>query len=286
MKKLLTLAFAVALVPLSAQAQVLVALDDLDGNTVNLISSSVPGLDGGGGDWFGAAALGAWPQTGGVPFGLVDDTVTGMSGAPFADDNEAVYGQLADLNNVFFAISDSDEFGPDQTASWTFDIDGYEDLELNVDMGGVSSASFDGFSLDTSVVFSVSIDNGPAQNVIVLSAVDNTMGFVTRPMDDGDPSGGGRLLEATGDNGVTKILVDSGATAADTYLDKAPASGAGAGELDTFVAPIVGQGTQVTVTLTADFPFEAMGFDNIVIRGTESPVSGDPTSFGDLKSRF
>jgi len=285
-KKLLTLAVSLALVPNMVQAQQIVALDDLDGNAVNLISSSVPALDGGGGDFFGAGSIAAWPQTGGVPFGLVDDTVTGISGAPFADDNEAVYGQAADFTNVFFALSDSDEFGVDQTASWTFNVDGFEDLELSVDIGGVSSDSFDGYSLDTEFVMTVSIDGAPAQNAIVLTAVDNTFGFLTRPMDDGDPSGGGRLLEASGDNGVTKFLVDSGSMAVDTFVDKAPASGIGAGELDSFVAPIVGQGVELTVTLTANLPFEAMAFDNIVIRGVQSPVSAPAQSFGELKSRF
>ena len=286
MKKVLMFALSVALVPMSAQAQSIFAADDLDGNTLNLISSTIPALDGGGGDWFGVGSIGAWPQGTGIPFGLVDDTVTGLSGAPFADDEEAVYGQLADPANNFFGISDSDEFGADQTATWVFDIDGYEDLELSVDLGGVSNASFDGYSLDTSVIFAVSIDGAPAQNAIVLNAVDNTFGFATRPMDDGDPSGGGRLLEATGDNGVTKILVDTGATAADTFVDKSPADGPGAGELDSFLAPIVGTGSQLTLTVTVDMPFEAMGFDNIAILGNEGPVSGDATSFGEVKGRF
>lgn len=286
MKYLLTLAASLLVLPLTASAVEIVGQDDLDGNTVNLISSVVPALDGGPGDWFGPGSLGAWPQASGVPFSLADDTVTAVSGgSPFASDTEGVYGQEADFANVFFAISDSDEFGVDQTASWTFDISGYENLVLNIGMGGISNASSGGFSLDTDVRFSVSIDGGPAVDAIVLAAVDNSTGYVTRPMDSGIASGGGRLLEASGPNGVTKTLADTGGAAADTYLDKTPPTGPGAGQLDTFSTPVTGTGSTLTVTLVCNFPFEAMAFDDLVIMGT-SAISADASSFGGLKAEF
>jgi hypothetical protein len=285
-KYLLTLAASLLVLPLTASAVEIVGQDDLDGNTVNLISSSLPALDGGGGDWFGPGSLGAWPQATGVPFGLADDTVVGVSGgSPFASDTEAVYGQNADFANVFFGISDSDEFLDGQVATWTFDISGYENLVLYVGMGGISNASSGGYSLDTDARFQVSIDGGAAVDAIVLTAVDNLSGYVTRPMDSGIASGGGRLLEASGVNGVTKTLADTGAAAADTYLDKTPASGPGAGELDTFSTPITGTGSTLTVTFVCDFPFEAMAFDDLVIMGT-SAISADASSFGGLKSEF
>jgi hypothetical protein len=214
-----------------------------------------------------------------VPFSIGDDSVFGYSnGTPFPGDTEGVYGENSNLDNNYFAISDSDEFGADQMASWTFDISGFIDLSMSIDMGGISNSSFGGYSLaDTDVVFTAQIDGGAIQTVFDLDVFDVSGGlpFLTRPMDDGAQSGGGNLLEAFGDNSVTKILADTGAAAADTFLDKTPPSGTGAGELDTFMTALNGAGSTLVLTLQANMPFEAMVFDNLRIDGVvPEPAAG------------
>jgi hypothetical protein len=96
---------------------------------------------------------------------------------------------------------------------------------------------------------------------------------MTRLMDIGTQSGGGRLLEALGDNIITKLLAESGNPAANTLLDKTPPSGAGAGMLDVFVTDLAGAGSTLVLTLTANMPFEAMVFDNIVVTGIPEPAT-------------
>jgi hypothetical protein len=259
----------VTLLTLSAALNAdVVAREDFDGGALNLISSNVPILDGGGGDFFGIGSRNGWPQSTGVPFSLGDDSVVDYSGGGvYAGDTEGIWGENSDFDNVWFGVSDTREWGTTETtATWTFDITNATQLELAMDFGGISNADFDGYSLDTSVTVTAQIDGGAVQNLFVLTAIDNP-GFSTRPMDVGTTSGGGRLLVVSGDNGVTKYLATNGNVATDTYLDKTPPSGAGAGTLDTFVAPIVGTGSQIVITFVADLPYEAMAFDNIVING-------------------
>ena len=275
MKKLIASLIVVLFLSTSARGSV-VASEDFDGGDVALTSSVVPALDGGPGDWFGVGSRNAWPQGfpfPGVPFSIADDSVVAYSngGSPFAFDTEGVLGENSDFDNNYFALSDSDEFGANQTATWTFNINGVSDLSISIDFGGISNDSFDGYSLSTDVVFTAQIGANPVQIVFDLDAVDNP-GFVTRPMDVGTPSGGGRLLVVSGDNPVTKLLAEDGSVAADTFLDKTPPSGAGAGQLDTFVTALNGTGSTLVLTLTADFPFEAMVFDNIVIDGVPGPA--------------
>lgn len=266
----------------AAQAQI--AMEDFDGNAVNLITSSVPALDGGGGDYFGVGSRNAWPQDGtGVPFGIGDDSASNYSSEDslFETDDEGIFGQNSDFDNNFFAISDSDEFEAEQVASWTFDISGATGLSVSIDMGGISNDSFGGFNLEeTDVVFTAQIDGGATQTLFDLDAVENTSGFVTRPMDSGIASGGGALLVVSGDNAVTKILADTGAAADNLFLDKTPADGAGAGMMDTFSTALNGTGSELTIALTANFPFEAMAFDNIQVNGVPEPSSVSLLSLG------
>lgn len=289
MKRIVTTTAVLMLSFATAAQAVVVASEDFDGGALNLTVSSVPALDGGGGDWFGVGSRNAWPQgfpSPGVPFSLADDTVIGYSGgSPFPTDAEGVFGENSDFDNDWFGISDSDEFGAQQTASWTFDISGAANLIIKIDMGGVSDASFDGYSLDTDLVFTASIDGGGAQVVFDLDPVDNTVGYVTRPMDNGNPSGGGRLLVVSGDNAVSKLKAEDGSTAGDTFLDKTPASGAGAGQMDTFLTTLNGSGSQLVLTLTANVPFEALAFDNIVIEG-DIATPAERSSWGRLKTLY
>lgn len=255
------------------ESPLLVAGEDFDGNSLNLISGFSPATDnrdGGPGDFFGVGSRNNWPQSAGVPFNIADDSAFPYNGGSvFESDDEGVFGQNADLDNNYFGIVDSDEFGNDQTASWSFDVAGKDNLELRIDMGGVSNSSFGGFSTSTELTFTAQIDGGATQTIFSLSAVDAINGFTTRPMDSGNPSGGGRVLEVTGDNGVIKLLAEDGTEANNTYLDKSPPSGPGAGKLDTFIGAIAGSGSTLTITVSADFPFEGMAFDNIQVFSTQ-----------------
>lgn len=247
------------------------ALEDFDGGDVSLISDTVVNRDGGAGDFLGVGNLGAWPQgyPPGVPFSLVDDSVVSVSNPanpPFAADAEGVYGQNSDFANDFFALSDTREWTlAERTTTWTFDIAGFENPQLSIDLGGISDAASGGFSAATDVKFTVQIDGNPVQTAFDLDAIAKPAGFSTRPMDDGDASGGGRVLIVSGDNGVIKRLAEDGSVASNTILDKTPASGPGAGKLDTFTTAINGTGAVLTLTMIADVPFEAMAFDNILI---------------------
>jgi len=264
-----------------ALAGAIVAAEDFDGGDVNLVGSSVPLLDGGGGDFFGVGNRNAWPQgfpTPGVPFSIADDSVFGYAnGSPFAGDVEGVYGQNSDLDNNYLGISDTREWTPAQTtATWTFNISGFTDLRLSVGMGGISDASFGGYDpAGTLVTMTAQIDAGPIQTAFDLAVIEqaDAGGYLTRLMDGGAQSGGGRLLQVGGDNAVTKLLAENGAAAADTFTDKTPTSGAGAGELDSFVTDLNGAGSTLTLTLTGFVPFEAMTLDNIVVTGVPEPAS-------------
>ena len=270
-----------------AHGQVVIGQDDLDGNTVGLINSVIPALDGGPGDYFGVGSRNNWPQgfpDPGVPFSIADDSVFGYgNGVPFPGDNEGIYGQNSNLDNNYFAISDSDEFGGDQTASWTFDISGATDLSLMIDIGGISNESFGGYDLDeTFIQFGVQIDGGATQIAFDITAEAFTGQFFTRAMDDGAQSGGGALLTVGGDNDVLKILAEDGALADNTYVDKSVAAGEGAGELDSFMTAIDGTGAELVLTMTANMPFEAAVFDNIKVVGIPAPGAAALLGLGGL----
>lgn len=264
-----------AAVGAAAQGQVIVGQDDFDGNTMGLINSSIPALDGGPGDYFGVGSRNGWPQgfpDPGVPFSLGDDTVIDYTGGGvFPGDIEGVYGQNSNFDNNFFAMVDSDEFGDDQTASWTFDIAGFSDLMLSVDFGGISDDAFGGYSPDTSIQFTAQIDGGATQVAFNVTAEEFIGQFLTRPMDNGNQSGGGALLAVSGDNAIMKFLAEDGSLAGETYVDKSVASGDGAGQLDTFMTALDGAGDELVLTMTANMPFEAALFDNIVITGVPAP---------------
>ena len=265
-----------------------VASEDFDGGAVNLISGfdpSMDNLDGGGGDFFGVGDLATWPQgfPPGIPFSLTDDSVIDVAGGTrdpansFPGDTEGDFGQNRDVDDAFFAISDTRDFddeGP-PSASWTFDISGFTELELSVDLAGQANDSFDGFNPATLITFEARIDGGATQTALSIAPNPVVGDFVYRAMDDGvvPPIGANGPLQATGDNAVTKTLAETGAMAADLFLNKTPADGAGAGLMDTFTTAINGTGSQLVLTMTADLQFEAMAFDNIQITGVPEPGS-------------
>ncbi len=300
--RMLAVAGAMTVSVLATRAQaVVVASEDFDGGAVNRVGgfTTADNLDGGPGDFFGISPLGAasvtatWAQgqpTPGVPFSLADDSVIGVGNGSRStadavpEDSEAVFGQNRAVANSFFAVSDTRDFdGPNNdtppTASFTFNVAGFQNLSLRVDMGAMANDSFGGFSAASALSFTASIDGGPAQtafNIVPNAAVG--AGYTYRAFDDGDTfaSGANGPLSATGDNAVLKLLAETGVADTDTILDKSPASGSGAGELDTFVTNLLGTGDTLTLTFSANLPFEAYAFDNIVIEGSAIP---EPTGF-------
>lgn len=264
----------IVLAGLAAGANAQIAGENFDGGSLNLINSTVPALDGGPGDYFGVGSLGAWPQgfpNPGVPFSLTDDTVADVSGGGvFPTDNEGVFGQNRSKSDAFFALSDSDEFGTAQTASWTFDVSGGTNLAFSVDFGGISSSSFSGYALGSFVEFRAVLDGNTLGTVVRFDAVDGS--FSTRPMDSGIASGGGRLLQASGSFGVTKFSADTGLAVADLFSDKATVAG---GLLDTFSSGVFSAagGSTLEIVMVADMPFEAAAFDNISITPTPATAA-------------
>lgn len=271
------LSFATLLALSSTSLGQTIAMEDFDGGAVNLTSGFTPAtdnLDEGGGDFFGVGSIGAWPQADGIPFSLADDSVIGLiSRDPadaFSSDLEATFGQAAPLDNNFFAMSDTRDsttaLGAPPTASWTFDISGGSDLILNIDMGGMADGdSFGGWGTAAAVSFVYSIDGGATSTAFTLGATDAIGDFVYRALDGGAVPAVGNGLLVSGDSAVTKLLAEDGSVASNTFLNKSPADGPGAGSLDTFSTAISGTGSSLQLTLTADVPFEAMAFDNIRI---------------------
>ncbi|MCA9151825.1 MAG: PEP-CTERM sorting domain-containing protein [Planctomycetales bacterium] len=286
------LAFLGASINYQAVQADVIGREDFDGGAVGLVSGFDPAanLDEGGGDFFGVANLASWPQgyPPGVPFSLTDDSVIDVAGGTrdaanaFAGDTEGVFGQAREINDNFFAISDTRDsetaLGAPPTAEWTFNVQGYADLILQVDLGAQANSSFDGFSTATNVAFDYSIDGGAFMPAIAIAPSADFGDFVYRAMDDGGvaETGVNGPLTATGPQPVTKLMVEDGTVGANTFLDKTPASGAGAGYLDTFQTPLTGTGDTLTIRLSASLPFEAMAFDNVTILGQQVP---EPSSF-------
>ncbi|GAB4544275.1 MAG: hypothetical protein Tsb0013_01280 [Phycisphaerales bacterium] len=267
---------AVAVIALAgaANAQTIVAGQDFDGGALNLITSNVINQDGGGGDAFGVGSFANWFQGTGVPFGLADDSVVDVSGGTydplgaFPGDDEGVYGQNSDPNNNFFGISDSDEFGLAQTASWTFDVSGFTDLRFSVDMGGVTDGDFGGYTSQT-ISFELILD-GNSLGTLDFNPATNDGSFTARTMDNGNITGLGGVLQASSAFGVSKTNADTGLLDSNLYVDKATLD---TGELDTFTTGIFSAagGSTLDVVVTADFAFEAAAFDNLAITGVPAP---------------
>ena len=100
-----------------------------------------------------------------VPFGLVDESVEGVFTAPdtpgpaFEADVEGIL-RSTDTDNVF-AVADTDNGANpsgDVSAIWTFDISGFENLSLSIDLAAQGN-----FEAADTFLFEYSIDGGPAQ---------------------------------------------------------------------------------------------------------------------------
>ena len=199
--------------------------------------------------------------------------------AAFPADLEGIFGQNRVGTDDFLGLSDTREWTPAQlTASWTFNVSGYKDLEICIDMGAVADGTTNaGFDPGTLIKFIYQIDGGPVGTAFSVAPNTNVGGFTYRSMDGGGVAviGANGPLNATGDSVVVKTLANTGLPAADAFLNKTPAAGTGAGLMDTFGTALIGTGSQLTLTMVANLPFEAAAFDNIVIKGEIVP---EPTS--------
>lgn len=295
-----------ALLPAETYGQTVIAGEDFDGGAVNMTAGFDPAtenLDGGGGDWFGVASIGNWPQVDdmgkplGLPFSMLDTSAT-----TFEMDEEGALSDVAsDPNNNFFGIADTRKWTdgmPDLTASWTFDISGASALQFSVDLGQQSDGdSFNGIDVGN-VLFEYSIDGAPFVTAIACDPFDSTgSSFAYRANDIGVVPPNMFVLQATGPNAIQKLSAEDGSVSDNTILDKCPPDGAaGAGTLDTFVTDIVGTGSSIEIRMSTAISFESAVFDNLQILGTTSggtvDVSADSAnvsagvefggSFGDL----
>ena len=263
----------------TSTAQTIIASENFDGGATNLVSSDVPTIDGGGGDTFAVGATTAWPTTGGTPFSIADNSVGDVGDTTaFAGDTEGIFGQNSNFDNMFLGVSDNDE---DEfvgaAATWVFDISsaGTEPLTFSIDMGSMEGGGF-GYSDDTSFLFTASIDGSAEQTLFAVTPDATGAGFAYRALDDGNIISATNTLGVTGDNAVTKLLADTGLAAADTFLDKSLASD---GTLDSFQTAINGTGSELTLTFTANLPFEGAAFDNLVITSDAAAIP-EPSSLG------
>lgn len=273
----------------TATASAQIAVQNFDNQNDALPGSfnpAVNNLDGGAGDFWGVGSRNAWPQgfpSPGVPFSIADDSVFGYAnGTPFTGDAEGIFGQNSDLDNDFFAISDSDEFMSSQIAIWKFDIStALKQLAVCIDFGSDIDDSF-GYATGTFIKVEASIDGGAAQTLFYFTPGSHSFpSGHFRPMDSGTNEDPQNLLFATGDATITKHFADGGSSSApgDLYLDKSVVA---TGALDTFETTVAGLGNELTLTLTANFPFEAAVLDNIVIKDIPSPSSLAALAIGGL----
>ena len=263
----------------SLMGQTIIASENFDGGATNLTSSNVPTIDGGGGDTFAVGATAAWPTTGGTPFSIADNSVGDVGDTTaFAGDTEGIFGQNSNFDNMFLGVSDNDEDAfVGAVATFVFDISsaGTDPLTFSIDMGSMEGGGF-GYGDDTSFLFTASIDGSAAQTLFSITPDAAGAGFAYRALDDDNVISAINTLGVTGDNAVTKLLADTGLAAANNFLDKSLASD---GTLDTFQTAINGTGSELTLTFTANVPFEAAAFDNFVIT-SEGVAIPEPSSLG------
>ncbi|MEM1428984.1 MAG: endonuclease/exonuclease/phosphatase family protein [Pseudomonadota bacterium] len=202
--------------------------------------------DWGAGDWFGVAAYGAWPQSAGVPFALADDSAVGISGGVFAGDTLGIIDSTTAPTDRFFGAVDTvngDNASGTGTATWVFDIAGFADLELSIDMAAMGD-----FETSDSYVWSYTIDGGTFQDVFTAS-VD--------------------------EDGTQTYTMEGGATP--TLDDPMQINGVALSDaFQTFTESLAGAGSTLTLQLVgrSDGGEEAFAAENIVIAGNAIEVIG------------
>ena len=219
--------FVLTLVALPVYAQV-VASDMVNSSNQNLLSFTNP-YNGA----FSSAGDGFQKYQRGVsatiPFSVLDDSLVTFPGDTL--------GIIDDTNlDEFFGVTDTENpqnSGP-VTATWVFDITGATALVLSIDMGAMGD-----FESSDTFTWTYSIDGGPTRTAFA---------------------------------GVTDEAASSNYTLAGGYATTLNDPMTVQGQiltnvLQTFSAPLVGSGAQLTLTLTAETNggTEAFAFQNIVI---------------------
>ncbi len=167
-----------------------------------------------------------------IPFAVVDDSLS-----IFTPDTQGIIGEFN--TDPFFGVVDTvnnDNTSGDASATWEFDIAGFSDLELAIDMGAMGD-------FETSDVFtwSYSIDGTPAIEIFS-SSVDEAASQAY-----------------TLESGTTVALADP-MRVNGVLLDNT---------LQTIIGAITGTGSMLALTLDANFNGgeEAYAFQNIQISG-------------------
>jgi predicted extracellular nuclease len=217
-----------------------VPLDVLAFDMVDSTSGNLNGTDNPYENAFGSAGDGFQKYQRGVsatiPFSVLDDSLV-----TFPPDS---LGIIDDNNlDVFFGVTDTvnGDTSGSVVASWSFDISGGTDLGLLIDMGAMGD-----FESSDTFIWSYSIDGGPSMTAFE-SGVDESTSFTY-----------------TLAGGATFTLNDP-MTMQGVILSNV---------LATFSTPLIGTGTELVLTLTANTNggTEAFAFQNIVIaEGFERP---------------
>ena len=175
-----------------------------------------------------------------IPFSVLDD-----SAGSFPPDSLGIIG--SDNLDVFFGVTDTvngDTSGP-VSATWSFDISGGTGLGLLIDMGAMGDfESSDTFS------WAYSIDGGPTETAFANSVDESTNNTYTL---------------ASG----TVVTLNDPMTMQGVILTNV---------LATFSIPLVGEGTELVLTLTANTNggTEAFAFQNIIIAEGFAPPAPPP----------
>ena len=184
-----------------------------------------------------------------IPFSVLDDSLS-----IFPSDSLGI----VDETNIyeFFGVTDTingDNSDP-VVASWTFDINGETDLAVSIDMGAMGD-----FESSDYFIWTTSIDGGAEQ--VVFSTLTDEAGSKTYTL-----------------SGGTSFTLSDPLTIDGVLLSNA---------LQTFIAPITGTGSTLTLTLEAntDGGSEAYAVQNIrILSGyTEEPNEPVLTRIHDLQ---
>ncbi|MDH3588519.1 MAG: PEP-CTERM sorting domain-containing protein [Gammaproteobacteria bacterium] len=233
---------SVMALPAVTNATNIIGFDLVGSGSQNLISYSNEVTDAGGyssaGDGFGIYQRGVSAS---IPFALLDDSLSIFPGDTLG---------IIDENNTgrFFGVTDTingDIFPDTVSASWVFDISGFNNLSVSLDIGAMGDfEDAVGFGEEDFFDLSYSIDGGPLMSLF-RSFVDED-GSLTYTLSDGD-----------------MFTLDDPMTLDGVILSNM---------LQTFSADILGSGSELTLTLAAqgNGGSEAtMVFQNLIVRAPE-----------------
>lgn len=241
-----------------SNAQTVLGLEDFDGNSTNLTTTSnVADYNAGGGtggDVFGR--LDGQLGGNGMPFDMADDTTADVSGARTGAAFPGDVSGIAGANTTaFFGLNDMDGIGINN-ATWTFEGWGsavITDIQIDMAaMGDFEASSSDGFIIEASI-------NGGSFQEIFRAETDESAFKTYRPLD------GGFVFS---DDDPLALFID-GSPSAFGILDKSEVA---TGNFDTYISTLLSGQTASSVTIRLRWEgspsgSEPMGIDNITIHG-------------------